>query len=84
MTNAFKGIPEELLKPHASPCVSIFMPTSRTFPDNTQDPVRFKNLVSRAEADGIAFSTKREMAPLIERLRLYRMMLLSGIIRLTV
>lgn len=70
MTNAFKGIPEELLKPHASPCVSIFMPTNRTFPDNTQDPVRFKNLVSRAEADGIAFSTKREMAPLIERLRL--------------
>ncbi|MGC8775406.1 MAG: hypothetical protein ACP5R6_09150 [Chlorobaculum sp.] len=70
MTNAFKGIPEELLKPHASPCVSIFMPTNRTFPDNTQDPVRFKNLVSRAEADGIAFTGKREMAPLIERLRL--------------
>lgn len=70
MNNAFTGIPGELFKPHASPCVSIFMPTSRTFPDNAQDPVRFKNLVAKAEADGIAFSGKREMASLIERLRL--------------
>lgn len=70
MNNAFIGIPGELLKPHASPCLSIFMPTHRTFPDNAQDSLRFKNLVTKAETDGIAFVGKREMAPLIERLRL--------------
>jgi len=70
MNNAFIGIPGELLKPHVSPCLSIFMPTHRTFPDNAQDSLRFKNLVTKAEADGIAFAGKREIAPLIERLRL--------------
>ncbi|ACF10527.1 conserved hypothetical protein [Chlorobaculum parvum NCIB 8327] len=70
MNNAFIGIPGELLKPHASPCLSIFMPTHRTFPDNAQDSLRFKNLVTKAEADGISLVGKREMAPLIERLRL--------------
>ncbi|HHE33067.1 MAG TPA: hypothetical protein ENL07_10760 [Chlorobaculum parvum] len=69
MPNAVTGIPRELLQPYASPCISIFMPTSRTFPDNSQDPLRFKNLVSKVESDGVVFVGKREIAPLIERLR---------------
>lgn len=69
MPNTVTGIPKELLKPHASPCISIFMPTNRTFPDNEQDPVRFKNLVFKAESDGITFAGKRAITPLVERLR---------------
>jgi hypothetical protein len=30
-------------------CVSIYMPTHRTFPETKQDPVRFKNLLREAE-----------------------------------
>ena len=62
-------IPDELLKPHAAPCISIYMQTSRSFPENAQDPLRFKNLVSKAERDGIRSVGKRTIAPLIERLR---------------
>lgn len=31
------------------PCVSIYMPTHRTIPDNQQNPIRLKNLLKEAE-----------------------------------
>lgn len=31
------------------PCVSIYMPTHRAFPETKQDPIRFKNLLREAE-----------------------------------
>lgn len=33
-----------------APCVSLYQPTHRTFPDTQQDPIRFRNLVRGAEA----------------------------------
>jgi hypothetical protein len=39
----------ELLQAQESPCVSIYLPTHRTYPDNEQDPIRFKNLVKQVE-----------------------------------
>lgn len=62
-------VSEEILKAHAFPCISIYMQTNRCYPDNVQDPLRFKNLVSRAENEGIKSVGKRVIAPLIERLR---------------
>lgn len=32
-----------------NPCVSIFMPTHKAGPDTRQDPIRFKNLMKKAE-----------------------------------
>ncbi|MEJ5276433.1 MAG: hypothetical protein WHU94_11030 [Thermogemmata sp.] len=39
----------ELLQAQEAPCVSIYLPTHRTYPDNEQDPIRFKNLVKQVE-----------------------------------
>jgi hypothetical protein len=30
---------------HGKPCLSLYQPTHRSFPDNRQDPIRFRNLV---------------------------------------
>jgi hypothetical protein len=38
-----------LRAPHESPCVSIYQPTHRHHPDNAQDPIRFRNLMTGAE-----------------------------------
>jgi hypothetical protein len=40
----------ELSGGNGSPCLSLYMPTHRTHPDNQQDPIRFKNLVTQLEA----------------------------------
>ncbi|NEA26290.1 hypothetical protein G3I70_27905, partial [Actinomadura bangladeshensis] len=36
----------ELRKPRAYPAVSVLMPTHRSVPDNRQDPIRLRNLLS--------------------------------------
>jgi hypothetical protein len=38
-----------LVKRREGPCVSIYMPTHRAFPETKQDPIRFKNLLRQAE-----------------------------------
>ncbi len=40
----------ELLSVNAGTCISLYMPTHRTHPDNLQDPILFKNLVKKLEA----------------------------------
>jgi hypothetical protein len=39
----------ELLSVEAGICLSLYMPTHRTHPDNLQDPILFKNLVKKLE-----------------------------------
>lgn len=39
----------ELLSINAGTCLSLYMPTHRTHPDNLQDPILFKNLVKKLE-----------------------------------
>ena len=41
---------EELLSTQADYCLSLYQPTHRHHPDNTQDPIRFQNLVKELEA----------------------------------
>lgn len=69
MKNRVTPIPEELLKIQTSPCISIYMQTSRRYPENVQDSLRFKNLVSKAESEAMKSVGKRVITPLIERLR---------------
>ena len=36
---------DELLFDHKPPCVSLYQPTHRHYPDNQQDPIRYRNLL---------------------------------------
>jgi hypothetical protein len=38
-----------LVKRREGPCISIYLPTHRVFPETRQDPIRFKNLLREAE-----------------------------------
>lgn len=42
---------KELAKRKGGPCVSIYLPTHRNAPENKQDRIRFKNLLSQAEKE---------------------------------
>ncbi len=50
------------------PSVTITMPTNRTSPDNQQDPIRLKNLLSEAITRLEGEFSKREVANVVERL----------------
>lgn len=50
------------------PALSILLPTHRTHPDNQQDPIRVRNLVSEAANRLLAQHARREIEPLLARL----------------
>src|SRR5262245_41019930 len=58
----------ELQQVHVYPCLTITLPMHRTSPDNKQDPIRVKNLVTEATNRLRGEFSKREVSPLIERL----------------
>lgn len=38
-----------LLAPHEPPCISLYEPTHRSYPESSQeDPIRYRNLLNRA------------------------------------
>ena len=49
MENLTKELIQELLAAEQAPCLSLYMPTDRTHPENLKNPIRFKNLVSEME-----------------------------------
>jgi hypothetical protein len=49
MDSLVKDYPAVLLAEREGPCISIYQPTHRHFPQNKQDPIRFRNLVRAAE-----------------------------------
>jgi hypothetical protein len=53
---------------HSYPSLTITLPTHRTSPDNKQDPIRVKNLVTEGTNRLLGEFSKREIAPLLERL----------------
>jgi hypothetical protein len=65
-----KALLQELLAVSDSPCLSLYMPTHRTHPENLQDPVRFKNLMKKLEESLLQKYSNDEaqayLAPLIE------------------
>ena len=44
-----KELIQELLTAEQAPCLSLYMPTHRTHPENLQDVIRFKNLIKQME-----------------------------------
>src|SRR4029078_11056831 len=58
----------ELQDVRTYPCLTITLPTHRTRPDNKQDPIRVKNLVTEGTNRLLGEFPKREAAPLMDRL----------------
>lgn len=48
----------ELLEQREGPCISLYMPTHRKRPDIQQDPIRFKNLLKRADEAARGLATR--------------------------
>ena len=44
-----KKLIQELLSVNRTPCLSLYMTTHRSHPENLQDPIRFQNLVKQLE-----------------------------------
>ena len=49
MTSLIQDYSAILRGAHEAPCLSLYQPTHRQHPDNTQDPIRFRNLVKQLE-----------------------------------
>ncbi len=56
----------ELLSVNAGTCISLYMPTHRTHPDNLQDPILFKNLVKKLEQSLLQQYSASEATLLLE------------------
>lgn len=58
-----------LLAPHEPPCISLYEPTHRSYPESSQeDPVRYRNLLHRAEDALRARYPARLVRPVLEKL----------------
>ncbi len=59
----------ELLGAHQPPCLSIYMPTERCYPANQQGPIRYRNLLDRAEEALHRTHLASVVQPLLRRFR---------------
>ncbi len=58
----------QLMQAQEAPCVSIYQPTHRSYPENEQDPIRFKNLVKQVEESLAQAYSHRDTAELRHKL----------------
>ena len=61
-----KNFPAELLDAQQPPCLSLYQPTHRHYPENKQDPIRFRNLVKEMDRSLRLKYSPREIEPLLE------------------
>ncbi len=69
MDSVANDYPGVLLGQHEGPCLSLYQPTHRSFPDNQQDPIRFRNLVKEMESSLQQEHPSREIEPLLAPFR---------------
>ncbi len=62
LANDYPGL---LLSEREGPCLSLYQPTHRSFPDRQQDPIRFRNLVKVVEKSLQQKYPGRDIAPLL-------------------
>lgn len=55
-----------LLSSHEPPCPSLYQPTHRHYPQNQQDPIRFRNLIKSMEESLRQKYRNRQIRPLME------------------
>ena len=63
-----KELIQELLAVEQAPCLSLYMPTDRTHPENLKNPIRFKNLVSELEESLLQKYSANEVKEYLEPL----------------
>jgi hypothetical protein len=56
-----------LLADHEPPCISLYMPTHRNHPENQQDPIRYRNLLTEMENSLRQKYPTREVRTLLEK-----------------
>lgn len=59
-------LPTELPTSHHVPCLSLYQPTHRRYPENQQDPIRFRNLMKQLEQSLRRKYPKREVRTLLQ------------------
>ena len=64
-----KDYPQQLLAPRDGPCLSLYQPTHRAFPERQQDPIRFRNLLKELEQSLLKRYPGRDVEPLLAPLR---------------
>lgn len=57
--------PAVVFASQAPPCLSLYQNTHRRYPENQQDPIRFRNLVKELEESLAGKYPKREIEPLL-------------------
>lgn len=57
----------ELLAGHEPPCISLYQPTHRHHPENQQDPIRYRNLLTQMEISLRQKYPTREVRSLLEK-----------------
>jgi len=57
----------KLLADHAPPCISMYQPTHRNHPENQQDPIRYRNLLTEMEKSLREKYPTREVRTLLEK-----------------
>ncbi|MCC5929514.1 MAG: hypothetical protein JJU28_09735 [Cyclobacteriaceae bacterium] len=66
MTKLTSALIKELLAVNAEPCISLYMPTHRSHPENIQDTIRFKNLLKKVRESLTEKFSNVEIADLME------------------
>jgi hypothetical protein len=57
-----------LLADHDPPCLSLYQPTHRRYPENQQDPIRYKNLLRTLE-ESLRHHSAKEASVLLDQFR---------------
>ncbi|HNR14304.1 MAG TPA: hypothetical protein PLG17_06510 [Thermodesulfobacteriota bacterium] len=66
MNSLSNDYPAGLLNAHEPPCLSLYQLTHRGYPENQQDPIRFRNLVKAMEESLRIKYPRREIQPLLK------------------
>lgn len=61
-----KELIQELLSINNGTCLSLYMPTNRSHPENLQDTIRFKNLVKKLEESLLQKYSSKEVGNVLE------------------
>jgi hypothetical protein len=69
METITKELIQELLATDKLPCISLYMPTHRSHPDNQQDPILYQNLIKDLEASLSTKYSAKEVKNFLEPLR---------------
>ncbi len=56
-----------LLTDHEPPCISLYQPTHRNHPENQQDPIRYRNLLTEMENSLLQKYPTRDVRMLLEK-----------------